>query len=112
MSSRHFAIEAGAGGAVLTDAGSTNGTMVEGATIDGAVALSPGEFVQAGSSVFTIVDIDPYEYAVLGRRPPERVFARQFRTAQAALPDKLEAPRQTDVESAGARSNWWRSLSC
>ena len=47
---------------------------------------------------------------MLGRRPPEHVFARQFRTAQAALPDKVEAPRQTDVESASARSNWWRAL--
>ncbi len=110
MSSRHFAIEAGAGGVILTDAGSTNGTMVEGATIDDAVVLSPGEYVHAGSSIFTIVDIDPHEIAVLGRRPPERVFARQFRTAQAALPDKVEAPRQTDVESASARSNWWRAL--
>ena len=75
MSSRHFAVEAGAGGVILTDAGSTNGTMVEGATIDDAVVLSPGEYVHAGSSIFTIVDIDPHEIAVLGRRPPERVFA-------------------------------------
>ena len=46
--------------------------------------------------------------AVLGRRGPERVFARQFRTAQAALPKQVEAPRPTDVDAPSARSNWWR----
>jgi S-DNA-T family DNA segregation ATPase FtsK/SpoIIIE len=110
MSSRHFAIATSPGGVTLTDAGSTNGTMVEGTTVDGEVVLAPGDYVHAGSSVFTVVDIDPRELAVLGHRPPERVFARQFRTAQAALPNNVEAPRPTDVDSPSARSNWWRAL--
>ena len=110
MSSVHFTIEGGPEGATLIDAGSTNGTMVEGVTVVEDVALAAGDYVHAGSSVFTVVDIDQRELSVLGRRAAERVFARQFRTAQSALPSRVEAPRPTDVDSQSSRSNWWRAL--
>ena len=50
MSSRHFAIEAGPSGVILTDAGSTNGTMVNGTRINGEQRLGDGDILSFGST--------------------------------------------------------------
>ena len=110
LSGVHCAVHADAEGLVLRDAGSTNGTQVEGRPVAGDVPIGPGVYVQAGSSVLTVVDIDQRDIAVLGRRGPERVFPRQFRTAQTPLPKSVEAPRASDTDTVNARSNWWRAL--
>lgn len=51
------------GGAVLRDAGSTNGTFVNGQRISGPVALKPGDVIQIGAFklVYTAASLEQYD---------------------------------------------------
>jgi len=53
MSRSHAAIEAGTGGAVLVDLGSTNGTFVNGARVSRAV-LQDGDHVRMGRTTLKV----------------------------------------------------------
>ncbi len=112
LSSHHCTFHDEGGRLTVNDATSTNGTRVEGAgeSITEPVELTAGEHVHAGSSVLTVVDVTADDIAVLGSRGPERVFARQFRTALSALPRSVEAPRASDREGHRTRISWWRGL--
>ena len=54
VSRRHARIERGSQGWVLSDLGSTNGTYVNGRSIDGAYLLRAGDRVAIGSAILTI----------------------------------------------------------
>ncbi len=52
-SSRHATVERADGGFIIRDAGSKNGTFVNGRRIDGPVALSPGDEISIGLTTMT-----------------------------------------------------------
>lgn len=52
ISRRHARLDFDGGQVVLTDLGSTNGTMVNGQRVS-AVALNPGDMVQLGTTTLT-----------------------------------------------------------
>lgn len=54
VSSHHATVEVTGDGLLLTDLGSTNGTFVDGAEIDGSVVLEPGVRVAVGDTVFQV----------------------------------------------------------
>ncbi|MDX1649180.1 MAG: DUF4388 domain-containing protein [Myxococcota bacterium] len=57
-SRRHAAIRRGAGGVVLRDLGSTNGTFVNDVRVEGEQALSPGDRIQVGDAVVTLCRVE------------------------------------------------------
>lgn len=112
MSARHCSFELTDDGTVLVaDAGSTNGTFVEHDEVTADAQLPRGGYVQAGSSVLTVVEVDSDDIAVLGE--PEggaAVLPRQFRRALPALPERLDPPQAREPEKADHGSMWWRSV--
>jgi pSer/pThr/pTyr-binding forkhead associated (FHA) protein len=54
LSKEHVALEAGAGGVVLRDLGSTNGTFANGRRVERAI-LRDGDELRIGQSVFRVV---------------------------------------------------------
>ena len=113
LSAAHCRISLVGDEVTIIDAGSTNGTYVEGEPIDGRdqpTVLDPGQYVQVGSSVLTVIEITADDLAVLGDADgPDRVFPRQYRRALPALPERLEAPRTREVEESTSAATWWRS---
>jgi ABC-type multidrug transport system ATPase subunit/pSer/pThr/pTyr-binding forkhead associated (FHA) protein len=59
----HAQIDRGASGAILRDAGSTNGTFVNGQRLSGAHTLSPGDVIQIGAFklVYNVSSLDQYD---------------------------------------------------
>lgn len=54
VSSRHALFEVTAQGLQVEDLGSTNGTQVDGADVQGSVLLRPGDRVEIGDTVFRV----------------------------------------------------------
>lgn len=52
LSRRHARVEARGGGWVVADAGSSNGTYVNGQKVEGSIAIAPGDEIQVGSARF------------------------------------------------------------
>ena len=95
----------------VTDLGSTNGTSVEGVEIAGPTELHGRTYLQVGSSVLAVVDVTRADIAVVGELDgAERVFPRQYRAAQSALPPKVEAPSDRGSSGPSSGGMWWRAL--
>ena len=95
----------------VTDLGSTNGTSVEGVEITGPTELHGRTYLQVGSSVLAVVDVTRADIAVVGELDgAERVFPRQYRPAQSALPPKVEAPSDRGSSGPSSGGMWWRAL--
>lgn len=95
---------------VVRDLASANGTFVEGERIDGPTALSPGEYVYAGSSVLTVLRIEPEDLARIGAASAGTYpFPRTFRAALASLPTDVRTPSALPEEH-GQADSWWRAL--
>ena len=54
MSRKHFSIECDHDGGFIRDLGSTNGTFVNGVSVDDRVEIRDGDQVVAGQTIFTI----------------------------------------------------------
>jgi Inner membrane component of T3SS, cytoplasmic domain/Domain of unknown function (DUF1707) len=52
----HASLELGAGGWLLTDLGSTNGTRLNGWRVNGQMPVRPGDMVSFGASTFVLSD--------------------------------------------------------
>jgi len=100
MSGVHFVLECGDDGCVLRDAGSTNGTMVNGRRVDSAV-LVQGDMVTAGETTFFV-------HAVKGEAPapvvaapkeakPQDPLTRMLRNDFQPLYAILDAAREPSV---------------
>ena len=101
----------GADTVTVTDLGSTNGTSVEGVEITGPTELHGRTYLQVGSSVLAVVDVTRADIAVVGELDgAERVFPRQYRPAQSALPPKVEAPSDRGASGPSSGGMWWRAL--
>ena len=101
----------GADTVTVTDLGSTNGTSVEGVEITGPTELHGRTYLQVGSSVLAVVDVTRADIAVVGELDgAERVFPRQYRPAQSALPPKVEAPSDRGSSGPSSGGMWWRAL--
>ncbi len=111
LSARHCEVTSSETGVVIADCGSTNGTYVEGVELSEPAGLEPGRYVQAGSTVLTVVEITADDIAVLGAPDgPDRVLPRQYRRALSPLPASLDAPRAFDDDHSAGGSGWWRAL--
>ena len=111
LSGQHCRIDVDDGEATVTDLQSTNGTYVEGIEITEPVELPVRSYFQIGSSVLAVVPVRPGDKAVVGDPSgADRVFPRQYRTAMAPLPKKLEPPKLDSAANAKSSSMWWRAL--
>ncbi len=111
LSGQHCRIDVDDGEATVTDLQSTNGTYVEGIEITEPVELPVRSYFQIGSSVLAVVPVRPGDKAVVGDPSgADRVFPRQYRTAMAPLPKKLEPPKLDAAATAKSSSMWWRAL--
>jgi DNA segregation ATPase FtsK/SpoIIIE, S-DNA-T family len=96
---------------VVSDLGSSNGTIVEGAIIAVPTAVGPNTYVHIGSSVLAVVNVDSRDIARLGTPDGAAYpFPRTFREALEPLRREVRLPRPLAEESSGAGSTWWRSL--
>jgi len=68
ISRRHLSLGASGGRVLVTDLGSTNGTLVDGRRIEGEHLLSPGEVVQLGASTIVIWNGESTAASDNGRR--------------------------------------------
>jgi class 3 adenylate cyclase len=59
ISRRHLSLQEAAGTVRVTDLGSTNGTLVDGAPLHGTHVLAPGEVVQLGASTIVLSPDSP-----------------------------------------------------
>ncbi|HEY1119137.1 MAG TPA: FHA domain-containing protein, partial [Acidimicrobiales bacterium] len=111
ISGRHCVFTHVDGEAVLTDLGSSNGTIVDEHLITGPTLAEPGAFIQIGA---TVIAVEAVQAADLPELAPivgaNRPFARRFREALPPLPDKLRAPTPRDDDDEPHRALWWRSL--
>lgn len=111
LSSRHCQVDIRDGTVWVTDLGSTNGTFVEGIEIAEPTELPMRSYFQIGSSVLAVVMIEPRDLAVVGDlNGADRVYSRQYRTAEMPLPKKLDPPK---LDAAAKNKNdgmWWRAL--
>ena len=95
----------------VSDLGSTNGTSVEGVEITEPTELHGRTYLQVGSSVLAVVDVTRADVAVVGELDgAERVFPRQYRVAQTAMPQKVDAPSDRGSSSSSSGGMWWRAL--
>ena len=58
VSRRHAEIKGIAGGALITDLGSSNGTFVNGTRVSSPQTIRPGDTLQVGTTVLRLVDSD------------------------------------------------------
>lgn len=68
LSRTHLLFEAEPGAVYLTDAGSTNGTFIEGIRVEGRRRLAPGDVIEAGASLFIV---EPSRTSIPRSAPPE-----------------------------------------
>lgn len=111
-SASHAVLQLGGDGSITAaDLGSTNGTFLEGRPIGREpVQLKPGDYLQVGSSVLTVVVVESQELATLGEHfGANSAFPRRFRHATQSLPTKLKPPGHP-ATSEPSKSPWWRSL--
>ena len=103
LSRTHFESSVVDGRIAIDDQGSTNGTVIEGESINGRAWASDGTYIEAGETTFGVVYVDTTaitpERAVVGAATP---FQRRFRDALEPLPQKLKhpTPPSTDSESS------------
>jgi predicted component of type VI protein secretion system len=99
VSRRHARVHLENGSVVAEDLGSTNGTFLNGMTLDGAAPLRPGDHLLLGVTVLelrTRRDVDIRPSAVRARPEPFAVESRQpdYVAAAADVPDpRLKAHR-------------------
>lgn len=95
---------------VVTDLGSSNGTLVEGFAIAKPTAITLNSYVQVGSSILTVVNVEARDRAVLGAASDgSHPFPRAFREMFVDLQSEYRLPRPP-TKSSAAGSTWWRSL--
>lgn len=95
---------------VVTDAGSSNGTIVEGDLITDPTVIGTDTYIHAGSSVLTVVAIEPSDASIPGARSGSTMaFNRTFREALPELEKEIRLPRRPSSDSETS-SLWWRSL--
>lgn len=98
-------------GVVITDLGSTSGTVAEGRPIETPTTVEPGKVVQCGATLLAVEEVVARDLPALadvddGARP----FARHFREALTPIPLRLRAPSPLPEEEPTSRGTWWRPL--
>lgn len=74
ISRRHIEVRSDAGGVMVTDLGSTNGSLLDGAALNGSHRLAVGEIVQIGATTIRIdTGLRVTNAAASGTATPERV---------------------------------------
>ncbi|MFT7601057.1 MAG: S-DNA-T family DNA segregation ATPase FtsK/SpoIIIE [Acidimicrobiales bacterium] len=113
LSGHHVTIELHADGVLtVADMESTNGTQVEGVDIDcsDVAMVEPGQYVQVGATVLTVVHVGSTDHAVLGDAGgADWALPRRFRQANEPLPARLKRPKEPS-QAEPAKTPWWRSL--
>jgi len=105
-SRRHATIRIVAGGAVIEDLGSTNGTFVDGRRIDDATPLTGTETIRLGQSTFQLeieappAPADDHGATRIASRPepladPDRTTVRDRPTAPPPPPEPVDPDRTT-----------------
>jgi predicted component of type VI protein secretion system len=95
MSRKHARLFAQAGGYVLEDTGSTNGTFVNGQRLMGPHLLRPGEVIFFGETVslaFEAQQFDPNATMVGGRQPAPAAQRSPRDTYMAPAPQPVQQP--------------------
>lgn len=77
VSRRHARLRSEAGGYIVEDLGSTNGTFVNGQRISGPVALRPGDRIQLGDAVTLAYQVEQYDMNATVVSPAGRQPATQ-----------------------------------
>lgn len=89
VSRQHARIELNAGGATITDAGSSNGTQLNGQPLKGSAPLRAGDQIQMGftGATLTVLELDlgPSPAAVVGRVPQAVLIGAVAAVALAAV---------------------------
>jgi DNA segregation ATPase FtsK/SpoIIIE, S-DNA-T family len=112
VSGRHAVVRVDAARTVtVEDLGSSNGTLVEGRYLTGSTQVALGSYVQIGSSVLTVLEVEPLDLPV--HAPPSggaRPFQRHFREALEPLPKELLPPEPPDERTSQGTRSWWQYL--
>ncbi len=106
LSGTHFGVRLTDGRIVVEDHGSTNGTLVEGALVDGLATASDGTYIAAGVTTFGVFRVDQAAIAAdLPAAGATTPFQRRFRDAVEPLPGKLKHPSPpADTSESSRRS--------
>ncbi|HYH26062.1 MAG TPA: FtsK/SpoIIIE domain-containing protein [Blastococcus sp.] len=96
MSRRHALLRVAAGGVVLRDLGSANGTLLEGepVTEEDGVPLAPGQVVQLGNTQLVIGPAAVADAAVEPAGPGTRAFVRAPRILPSAREVRIQLPQE------------------
>lgn len=94
-------------GATLTihDAGSKNGTLVNGEVIEGAVTLRDGDVIQCGKLTFTVEGVGGEDFDIVSDEESETGRASGARAAVASRAGSKSAPTAKAVRSGEVRGS-------
>jgi len=98
VSRRHARIEKRAGRVVLMDVGSTNGTLLNDAELDGIAELRTGDRIQVGSTIFKYLSASDLEAAL-----HEQIFSNVTTDALTGLRSKRHLTDELGREFSRAR---------
>lgn len=104
VSRNHAQLDVTSTGAVLTDLGSANGTLVNGHTITEPVALDGGEYIRVGNSVLVVTAPEAADTALVRGHDGTLTYNRRFRSAAADHEWNIEFPGQYEEEPPPAIS--------
>jgi len=101
MSRRHFEVIVGPDGATVTDAGSTNGTFIDGERLTAPRVVGPEDVVEAGGSLLSLEPASPPARVpesggvdIPFNRPPRvRASQRDFEVQLPIAPEEPTGPR-------------------
>ncbi|HMJ78434.1 MAG TPA: FtsK/SpoIIIE domain-containing protein, partial [Iamia sp.] len=96
MSRTHLRLSVEGDTLTVEDAGSANGTQVEGEPLTGAVPLVPGAVVQAGASLLTVVPAATPELRLVHQPDGRRGLNRRFRVGADELPPEVPFPTKPE----------------
>lgn len=107
LSSTHFRVRHSDGRVLVEDAGSTNGTLLEGSRIEGSDNAYERAFISAGSSTFGLIHVDDESLRQVERRNdgPVDTFHSRFRDSLEPLPEKLEHPEDPRNRSPSGQAS-------
>ena len=104
LSAKHFLVRLVDQEVVVEDLGSTNGTIVEGRTIEESVPASDGTYIGAGVTTFGVLLIRHSAIAPESSKTGATIpFQRRFRDALGSLPKSLRHPTAPGDSSSSSR---------
>lgn len=110
LSRRHFALDVSADGTVeVSDAGSANGTLVEGRSVEGGEQLGEGEWIAAGASQLTILGHRPLTRGRTGDDGRPVTIVRRERTPEDSVPPSSRRFRRAPGPARAADAHQLRS---